>query len=402
MKRLLVLCLIGVWACDRGGTQERGVTGPPTTEDSPPYAEWSLDPTPVARLGAADGPPEVQLSRVAYAARLSDGSLVVVDDGSSELRWFGPDGDFRFRAAGRGEGPGELQWVVGATVTPQDSVVLYDARNRRLNWFGPEGSFSRSVRAELEGTVKLIPFQGTRLLIAEERPTFNFGRDEYNPTRDSLLIMVAGSVAQRMDTLMRRPGREALTWVGLTDGKPTATRQMGQPFGHPTLVGVTSDEIVIVEAGRVELTFFDQSGEAVRLARRTDVNAPVISGALRDKFVTNAVQEARTQGRPEGPAKVWAEGLLEMVSEDQRVSPFDRMLTDPVSSRIWIRDYLFAWDANKAQRWTVYDSIGRVLALVTTPPGLDVMHVSPSHVVGVERDGMGVEYVVAYVIKTQD
>lgn len=398
MRWLFILFLFSVNACD--GTRSPGErTGPAITEASPPYAEWSLGATPIARIGAVDGPPQYQLSEVAYAGRLTDGRIVVVDGGSNELRWFGRDGHFEMRAGGRGQGPGELLWVVNATVTPHDTLVLYDARNQRLAWYGPEASYSRTIPIGLLGTVTLVPYQDSRLVIAEERPTYNFGPAEYNPTRDSVLIMLTGSGAEPLDTLMRDPGREAVTWVGHTDGRVTAHRQMAMPFGETTLVGSVDGRIMMVEGGQKDLTFFDQQGEVVRLARRTDVDPPFLSTAVRREYVMNAVQRARTEGRPEGPAEAGAERLLALIPDSHRLPAFDRMLSDPISARIWVRDYLLPWNADNAQRWTVYDVLGRVLARVTTPAGLDVMQVSPSHVVGVERDAMGVEYVVAYLIK---
>jgi hypothetical protein len=396
MKQLAALVLLGMLACDRVGTPEGGGPGLPTTESSPPFPEWSLDSTPFVRIGAVDGPPEYELTRVVFAGRLSDGRVVVVDDGSSELRWFGPDGDFQLRAGGRGEGPGELLRVVSAALTPQDSVVLYDYRNQRLTWFGPEGVLGRTLRAELHPAMSLIPLRDGRVVIAEEQPTLNLGGAEYNYSQDSVRIMVTGGTSEPLDTLIHRAGREAATWVGYADGRPIGTRQFGLPFSHRTLVGGVSEQIVLVESGRTELAFFNVDGEVVRLALRTDVNPPPLSAALRQEYVSHAVRSATERGFPEQPARTGAEALLEVTPEGQRVSPFDRMLTDAVSGRIWVRDYVLEWDAGEAQHWTVHDSIGQVLGRVTTPPGLEVMQVGPDLLVGVERDHLGVEYVVGY------
>ena len=397
MTRLAALLLLGVFACDRAGTPE--TTGLPTTESSPPYPEWSLSSAPDVRIGAVDGPPEYQLTRVAFAGRLSDGRIVMVDDGSSELRWFGPDGDFQSRAGGRGEGPGEFLRVVSAVVTPQDSIVLYDFRNQRLTWYGPDGALGRILRVELHPFMRLVPLRDERVVIAEERPTLNLGGAEYNYAQDSVLIMLTGSTSQPLDTLMHRAGREAATWVGYTDGRPTGTRQFGLPFSHPTLVGAASGRIVLLESGRSELAFLNEEGELVRLARRTDVDPPALSAALRQEYVRNAVESARERGTPEQLAQAGAEGLLEVIPEGHRVSPFDRMLTDAVSGRIWVRDYLFEWSAGGTQHWTVHDALGQVLGRVATPPGLEVMQVGSDVVVGVERDQLGVEYVVAYSLE---
>lgn len=397
MNRFSVLFLLAVCGCEGVGSGREVGLGVPTTEVSPPYEQWSLDSTPLVRIGAVDGPPEYQLSRVAYAARLSDGRIVVVDGRSSDLRWFGPDGTFQFRAGGRGEGPGEFLRIVSATVTPQDSVVLYDASNGRLTWFGPEGSFSRTFRVYLHGIIHLVPLRSAQLLIAEEQPVFSFGGGaEYNLSRDSILIMVTDGAPSAVDTVMYGAGRAAVTWVEYTDGKPSATGQFGLPFGHPTLVGAASDRIVIVEDGGIELTFLNDEGEVVRLVRRTDVKPQPLSAPMRQEYLRNTVQMAMLRGAPERLAKAGAEGRLEVLPEGRRASPFDRMLTDPVVGRIWVRDYLPEWNLDEGQRWTVHDSVGHVLARVTTPPGLDVMQVGPSHVVGLERDDMGVEYVVVY------
>jgi hypothetical protein len=316
--------------------------------------------------------------------------------GYSELRWFDPEGAFLFRAGGRGEGPGEFLSVVSATVTPQDSVVLYDFRNQRLTWFGPAGAFARTIRAELHPMVTLAPLQGARVVVAEERPTFNLGGDEYNYARDSILVMVTASTSPALDTLVQRTGREAATWVQYTDGAPTGTRQFGLPFSHPTLVGAAGGRIVTVASGGSELRFVTEEDEIFRLARRTDVDPPPLSDELREEYVKNAVRMARERGSPELLAEAGAEGLLAVIPGGQRVPSFDRMLTDPVGDRIWVRDYLFEWNAGEPQRWTIYDPMGRVLARVTTPPGLDVQQVGPDHLVGVERDEVGVESVVAY------
>ncbi|MEZ4415965.1 MAG: hypothetical protein R3E10_09420 [Gemmatimonadota bacterium] len=339
------------------------------------------------------------MSRVAYAARLSDGRVLAVDGGSSEVRWFNGDGSFALRTGGAGEGPGELLWVTSGAVTAQDAVVLYDARNQRLTWFGPDGSVQQTRHMELVGAVTLAPMGGTRLLVAEERPAVNFGGLEYNLTRDSITVMVADPAHALVDTVLRGPGREAVTWVSYVDGKPTATRQLGLPFGNATLVGAAGDDVVMVEDGGLEVVLRDLGGVLHGRVRRTDVVARPLSASLRREYGANATQLAVTRGVPEAMARAGAEGLLGVVPDGRGASPFDRLLTDVTAQRIWIRDYHQEWEAGRRQRWTIHDASGRVLARVETPPGLAVMQVGPRHVVGVERDEIGVEYVVVYVLE---
>lgn len=396
MKVLSALLLLAAYACEQTGTPIEGTSRPRTTEVSPPYAEWSVNSVSAVRIGSVNGAPQSQFANIVDAARLSDGRFVVVDGGAFEVRWYGPDGSFQFQAGGKGEGPGEFLWIGFAVVTPGDSVVLYDARNQRLTWFGPDGSLGRMLRVELTGTVRLIPFGHARLVVVEERPVFNFGPAEFNRARDSVQIMIEPGDSQPLDTVMRREGPEAATWVKYTNGEPRAHMQMGLPFSHGTLVGTISNRLVSVGNDRGDLAFFNEEGNVVRLVHRTDVDPPMVSASLRDEYVKNAVQVAKSRGQPETQARVWAEGLLDLVPRDQRVPAFDRLLTDAVGGTVWLRDYVFGWNADRPQRWTVHDSTGQVLAQLTTPPGLDVMQVGLEHIVGVERDDMGVQYVVEY------
>lgn len=398
MQRTSFLALLIACACD-GGSDDAGQRGNEVAEMTPPYPEWSLSAAPVVRVGTVDGPAEYELSRVGYAARLSDGRIVAVDGGSSEVRWFNADGSFALRTGRAGEGPGELQWVTGGAVTAEDAVVLYDSRNQRLTWFGPDGSVQRMRRIELIGAVTLAPMGGSRLLVAEERPAVNLGGLEYNLTRDSITVMVADPAHTAVDTVLHGPGREAVTWVSYVDGKPTATRQLGLPFGNATLVSAAGDEIVIVEDGGLEPVFLDLMGTPRGRVRRTDVVGKLVSASLRREYEANAAQLAMSRGVPEAMARAGVEGLVAVVPEGRGVSPFDRILSDVTAERIWIRDYRQEWEAGGSQRWTIHDATGRVLARVVTPAGLEVMQVGPRHVVGVERDEVGVEYVVVYELE---
>ena len=157
VRRLAPGALACLVASGCTGAESGATEGPQITEVAPPYPEWSLDATPDLRIGAVSGPPELQFTRVAYAGRMSDGALVVVDGGSNEVRWFDPAGAFLFQAGGQGEGPGEFSRIATGTLTPQDTLVLYDSRNQRLTWFGRDGALVRTQRAEWQGLVSLTP-----------------------------------------------------------------------------------------------------------------------------------------------------------------------------------------------------------------------------------------------------
>lgn len=406
MTRVACLVLLALGACQEASTRgqarpERDSSGVAIVQDSAPYPGWPLSPTPVVRIGVVSGDPEYQLSNVAYAARLSDGGVVLVDGGSSEVRWYDPEGRFRSRAGGPGEGPGELLDVVGATLTPGDTLVLYDSGNLRLSWFAPDGTVSRTRRIELRpgSAVGLHALQRGRLLITEEQYALNVGGDEYNPARDSLLVLITSGAREGVDTVMRLPGRETMTWVDHAEGRPVATRQMKLPLGQVTLVGGAVNRIAVIRSGQHHLGLFDEGGTLVRLARRREVDPPEASPAVRQEYVAGYVERAREVGIPAVRAEAAAEEQLGLLPEGRTIPAFDRLLADAVDGRIWVRDFLSRWKSGRARNWTVHDLTGQVVGRVTTPAGFELIHVGSSHLAGVERDEMGVEYVVVYSLE---
>lgn len=403
MKRTACLVFLALSACGDPSTSdditfERDGAGVSIVESSPPFAGWTLDPAPALRIGT--GPEqEYQLSNVVYAGRLSDGGVVVVDGGSSEVRWYDREGRFISRAGGSGEGPGELLRVTGATLTQEDTLVLYDSRNQRLNWFAPDGGAALTRRLELDsGSDKwLYALDDGRLLIVEQRHTLNLGGREYNLARDSLLVLLTTSGRdEALDTVMHLQGREATTWVDYQDGQPVGMRQMPLPFGQVTLAGGTGDRIAVVESGRSDLALFDPRGTLLRRARRSDVEPPEASAPVREDYVSSYVQWGQQRGLSAARAEAVARERLSLLREGQPVPAFDRLLTDAVTKQIWLRDFLPEVKTGHPRRWTVHGLTGRVVAQLTTPPGFQLMQVRDTHLVGVEMDGLGVEYVVVY------
>jgi hypothetical protein len=406
MKRGVWLLFMALGACEEAqpGAQERlawDSAGVAVVEESAPYPGWSLSSTPVVRIGVVSGDPEYQLSKVAYAARLSGGGVVLVDGGSSEVRWYDTEGRFRSRAGGAGRGPGELLNVGAAALTPEDTVVLYDSRNVRLSWFAPDGTVSQTRRLELGpgSTVALYALQRGQILIAEERINPNLGGNEYNLARDSLLVLLTSSARDDVVPVMRLAGREAMTWVDYVGGTPVGTRQMKLPLGQVTLAGGTGNRIAVIRSGHDELALFDETGTLVRLARRSDVDPPQISSSLRQAYVADYVEWAQQVGLSAASAKTAAEDQLDLLPEGRAVPAFDRLLTDAAAEQIWLRDYLPERVSHQARNWTVHDLSGQVVAQVTTPPGFDLMHIGTGHLTGLERDEMGVEYVVVYALE---
>jgi hypothetical protein len=104
-----------------------------------------LAPEPHLSIGALDGPDDRILYRVAGGAVLQKGGIAVLNGGSQEVRFYGPDGVLTGRQGRSGEGPGEYRQPSGLWTLPGDTVVVWDGRLLRITVMSPEGTLLRDV-----------------------------------------------------------------------------------------------------------------------------------------------------------------------------------------------------------------------------------------------------------------
>ena len=160
VKRLRSLAFLGLFvlpaACEGRQATPEGVvvrdsvgiriveSGPP----SPALLPWRISDEPRVSIGSAEGDEAELLFRVTDARLLDDGSVLVVNAGTRQVRIYDRSGDL-LRSFGReGAGPGEFSRLSGMQVADlsPNSVTLFDSGNGRLQVFGLDGGFGRSIR----------------------------------------------------------------------------------------------------------------------------------------------------------------------------------------------------------------------------------------------------------------
>lgn len=77
---------------------------------------WVFDTVPDLEIGTIAGEEPYQFSDITSVVAIPDGEIVVVDQGSLDIRWFDGRGTFLRAVGGAGQGPGEF---VRAQVMPQ-------------------------------------------------------------------------------------------------------------------------------------------------------------------------------------------------------------------------------------------------------------------------------------------
>lgn len=136
---------LGVGACGEGGDSGEGSA---LFQAEHPLEAWRLSETPLLEIGVREGEEPYQLHRARGSLRLDDGRIVVVNAGSQELRFFGPDGQYLSAVGGNGEGPGEFRFPTRIRKDSGDSFQVWDQNLQRVSFFDSQGAFQGSHQLE--------------------------------------------------------------------------------------------------------------------------------------------------------------------------------------------------------------------------------------------------------------
>ena len=265
-------CLTAAAACeaDSGPESSPGLTfqardsaGIEIAENSGVPAEgerWSLDPEPLLSIGGPSAPPPAMFTVVTSAARLADGTVVVLENSTSELRFFDPRGEHLMTAGGVGEGPGEFEYGTSFVRLAGDSLLV-DAGDRHL-LFSPTGEYIRQRPIDVlrhfsgERAVGCTPFSlladGSLLaceFVSDEKPPIQ------GPDPTALYIRVAPDGAE--------------TVLGHYWYRRGVLRMSSWPAsgGSPTVVAIAPNPEYSVEIWSVD-------GALTRIVRRLDARPP--------------------------------------------------------------------------------------------------------------------------------
>lgn len=375
---------------DRDTVAERDSAGIVIVEVASRFPEWDVSPDTLLRLGVVEGDPSQQFDRVAHAARLSDGGVVVIDGGALEVRWFAASGRHAASYARRGAGPGELRALGEAPLVAEDTAIVYDPRNQRIFSLARGGELVSERPFEGDHRTRLLGVRGGDVIAAAVDHEFDYSR-EYTRAPGTVTVLESGP--EGVDTIARLHGADGALWVRIVDGRPVATVMMELPFAAPLLLAVAGDEMVSVRGDEPQLVFHGMDGERVRIVRMMHDSARALTSEDRDRYVRHAVQDAEQHGRPAGPAAENARALLALLDGDHRMPLFDRLLVES-DGLIWIREYRAPWAGAELQTWRILHPDGRVEGQLELSSGFDLMHADGACITGVYRDEVDVEYVV--------
>jgi hypothetical protein len=332
-------------------------------------------------IGVVDGAEHYQFHRILGATQLGDGTIVVLNNGTSDVRYYDSRGTFLGSVGQEGDGPEEFRFPFKLLRLASDSIAVFDAGARRFTIISPHRVITRTVASPhvLSGLVALLGYH--RALLAEPADARGLVEIVANtPTVVRLVDLRGGEV----DT------------VGIFGSRKDYISAVGErvlrepvPFTVHAQLAVHDDRIYLTDGLRPEVHVLDADGKLIRVMR---VLEPLVPLERRDlsEYVSQRIEREPDAARRRDLARIFPQittPSFKPVYADLKVSD---------AGEIWL--LLFDLSGQEDRVWRVLSPQGRPVGTVRTPTSLRVADISGNYLLGIYRDEMGVEFVRRYRI----
>jgi hypothetical protein len=352
---------------------------------------WTVEPDPVLSIGALEGTDAETLYQVNGITRLADGTWVVSNGGTEEVRLFGPDGEF-LRSVGRsGEGPGEFTSLSATWVLAGDSIAVWDTRRRTMSVFDASGEVARTFGFDDLDDRSVTPTAhlADGRWIVQQTSTFSTGGDgQGNVTRPDVVAAHAGSEGGGLSVFATFAGAER--WLVQSDAFVSIR---SYPFGRGSDLVAGEDRVFGGASEVPEVRVWDAAGREVARWRVAAHSEPVTEADWA------AERDAELDLMDDDPALAdWRRQTIEFYEDaaPPEAAPVWQELLIATDGRLWMRQFTPPSRAQEGSQWWVLEPSGEVVREVTLPPGFELHWADATQVAGVATDDFDVEYVHVY------
>lgn len=358
-----------------------------------------LSADPVLEIGELEGAPEYQLHNVRYVTALSDGTIVIANTGTDEIRFYDARGKHLRSVGGSGAGPGEFRNITQLRRLTGDTLMAYDSQNRRVSLFSRDGEYVRDFTpmlpdSETPARIDAASGNGALLVRAGSRradlTATSFRRDtmEYQVLR--------GDSAHAL-----RPYAGNEHRIEVEENESARMRMImfeTVPFGRSAYASGGPDGFYIGSSDTYEVHEYSTAGSLLGIIRSAHVaQRPVnedVFAAYVDAALDARARAAESRGTP-FDASATRQNLAQQSYAPSM--PFYSELLAAEDGGVWVKDFALPW-AEMPERWSVFSADRRLRGVIDMPPRFQPMHVTADRVIGVITDELDVQYVRVYTI----
>ena len=339
-----------------------------------------IDPEPLLRIGREEEGP-YQFGSLVDGLLLEDGTMIIPEVSAREVRIFDSAGRHVRTFGGRGERPGEFQYLSEVFEYPGDSLAAYDGRLLPVTVFSRFSESFRTVSNEVKGNNSIFGrlSSGPFLL-------YNLGggfRPDLPPglqwTLTDIWAMDPSDGSFR--AIAQLPSREQLIEP---DGN---TRNVIPP--RWSIQAVADDGFYWATSDRYEIGFYDGDGNLRRILRRP-VQPTAVEPSMVEEYVEANLQWVR---RREGEAAVPRyRRSYEEAHFGEHVPFFGSAFVDG-DQRLWVSGPIWPSLQGPPRHWSLFSREGFWLGDLEAPEGVRIVHSRGDLVLGIWRDELDVPYV---------
>ena len=383
LRRAAFFLLCGIAACSPSDSDpllvvQRDSAGIEIVEAMRPLwddsSQWSIDPDPVVDLTLTGSGPDHEFHRVGSMKQRPDGSLMLANRGSEEVRVYSATGEFLGSFGGRGDGPGEFA-NLGRVENAGDTLLalgggrvvvashdLAVIRSFSIDRYAHDLHYLRGDRVLPELRPPILPQEGVSGL-----------------TRHPQALILLDLEGTRIDSIGETRGNES--YVHARDGEYGGAEPLFAKAAHiETLEG----RIFRGSSDMMQVEELDMSGNLVRILRIPGYPLD-LSGVQ-----VAAEREARLEAVP-AALPAFLRRMVEDFPTPATRPAYDDILVDP-SGTLWLELYRGTSEPDLPQEWLVLDAYGTWLGRVEIPDRFTVSDITMDAVLGVWRDELDVDH----------
>ena len=349
---------------------------------------WTLGGSPVAEIGGKRGTSPQDLLKVVGIARMLDGSLVIGNASTSELRYFDRKGAYVTSAGGRGTVPGTLESLGWVQALETGGIAAYDESSRSLAVFDERGSYMHSLPRNYDAKnngafLRIVGvFDDESVLIQQSRN--EVGREGTQRSEDWFVRVPKEGLPMTITSAF--PGNEIVRKNYIN-----ARHVSIPPFGRSLHVAIAPTRFYVGDNDRYEISTFSPEGALLHVVRLEGAERPVTREAIDDYM------EARIPKKTDLPRELLERDTRALITRGT-MPAFDALLSDE-DGYLWVRDFDYRLPAEREERWNVFDPNGRYLGALEMPQAFALMTITPKYIAGVARNRAGVETVRVFELK---